>query len=247
MNNNFKRWKDWKSKDSLLIPNVASWGLNKSRKIQTVSGIAALLLTLVIHFLGVSPGFAGNVSASAYDFGVGMGIASWHASAQHTNDAVSALQYSLRAAEQLRANRVPLNTGSLQGLIGNPPPGLGLHNNIESLRQNFADQIRNTSGNHANVYLLGLHIGLAEGHASLRRTWASGLGYAHRELKNARALIIQNLNNSQNGVNLGFNLSPLDEALTFTQNLNYAQGDAYKKIVTLRNSYADFIRRSSLR
>ncbi len=174
-----------------------------------------------------------------------MGIASWHASVQKNDIAVRGMKYALNDAKYLSANGIPINTQDLAGLIGNPPSNL--HDRLVDLRQNFDSQIRNTSGNHANIYLLGMRIGLAEGHSALRQNWARALEYAHAELKNARALIIQNLNNSQNGVNLGFSLSPLDEALTFTQNLNYAQGDAYKKIVNLRTSYADFIRRSSLR
>lgn len=247
MNNYSKKRKGLKLKSSVFISKVASWSLNKSRRINAISCVTALLLVLTMNFLRISPAVAGNISASAYNFGVGMGIASWHASARHPNDAVSALKYSLEEARQLPANGIPLDTQSLTGLINNPPPGLALHNSIEGLRLKLAAQIRDTSGNHANIYLLGLYIGLAEGHTSTDANWARALGYAHAALKEARTLIVQNLNNSQNGVNLGFDLSLLDKGLTYTQNILYSQYDAYKVVVNLRNSYADFIRRSRLR
>jgi len=94
--------------------------------------------------------------------------------------------------------------------------------------------IRNSNGNYANVYRLGLLIGLAEGQTT-SPSFSEGTDLAHSSLSQANTLIKGDLSF------IRFNARTMDEALRLTENSTHGRENTHSGVYDLRREYADTV------
>lgn len=169
----------------------------------------------------------GLLCASAYNSGVGMGLASFQASVQQFELAREAIRDANFAAKAL------LDGGQISDI--DIKSDISQHR-LESMRGHIEDQLRRHSNLIANSFRLGVIIGIAEGQVT-SSDWQHTCVIANRALRDAQQVATENLS--------FLNVSLFNNPLRLTSNFLEPRMDAHKSILELRKTYSDAILRAN--
>lgn len=171
----------------------------------------------------------------AFDTGLHLGYASYQASERQTQLTRNAIRNAQAALDNLveimPAIFVPRGKPNIWSLTR------GDHDKLARERQSYETSIRRVNNTMANVYRLGLLIGLAEAQCTSSR-WGSAQEFAHSALVQIEELIGIN----GDGVSgLDFNRQLLEDAMYQTSRSTSNRNNAYQRVKTLRESYRNVV------
>ena len=169
----------------------------------------------------------GLLCSSAYDFGIGMGLASFQASVQQFELAREAFRDALLAA------RAIINGGQISEIDIKSDIS---QRRLELMRGDIENQLRRHSNLLANSFRLGSTIGIAEGQVT-SSDWQHTCTMANHALRDAQQVATENLP--------FLNISLFREPLRLTSNFLEPRMDAHKSILELRKAYSDAILRAN--
>jgi|GEM_PF-3678369 len=179
----------------------------------------------------------GNKSASAYNLGVSLGLASYQSSVKQTGLASAALAEGKSAANALVA--AGFLTSPVFDSLYNPPDVS--HSHLEGVRALVGTTIRDHSGDAANVYTVALLIALAEGQTTSpewNKSFTGPNDLAHRGLEQAQTVIRSFLSS------IPFDSSMMTYALDNTIFLT-DKDTAHSAVSRMRLAYEDTVRFST--